>query len=156
MHEPRLLALGDRPVRLLLAIHLANILALVGMNTLTLPGTFLPAVYLAALGAAWGLIGRLGLGRPAPTQLELGRWDRQWVDVGFATYFFWQGLFHLPWCSQIMDCIQLSCQNLLPALPKAEGHKPGMSQVRPGYVAERRSTDTCRHRSPCGSSMRKL
>jgi hypothetical protein len=84
MHEPRLLGLGDRPVRLLLTIHLANILSMIGMNTLTLQGSLLPWVYLLALGGGWAMVGRLGLGRPAPVDLGLGRWDRRWVDLGFA------------------------------------------------------------------------
>ena len=81
MTEPRLLALGDTPVRLLLAIHLANIISLMGMNTLTLPGTLLPFVYAAALAASWGMVGKLSLGPARPTELGLSGWDLSLIHI---------------------------------------------------------------------------
>ena len=84
MNEPRLLALGAKPVRLLIAIHLANILTLVGMNMLTLHSVWMPWVYAAGLAACWGLVGRLRLGTDRPSGWTLGRRDRWWIDLGFA------------------------------------------------------------------------
>ena len=84
MKEPRLLSLGDKPVRLLITLHLANILTMVGMNTLTLHAMWLPWVYLAGLAAGWGLIGRTPLGKFNRDNLTLGKWDRWWIDLGFV------------------------------------------------------------------------
>ena len=108
MHEPRLLALGARPVRLLLAIHLANILALVGMNTLTLPGNLLPLVYAAALAAGWGMVGRVGLGADQPNDLGLKKWDRRLIDLGFLIIvggiaLSRVGYFSEAWLGQVIE-----------------------------------------------------
>lgn len=108
MTEPRLLALGDTPVRLLLAIHLANIISLMGMNTLTLPGKLLPFVYAAALAASWGMVGKLSLGPARPTDLGLSGWDRRIIDVGFAVIvggiaLSRAGYFAEAWLGQVIE-----------------------------------------------------
>jgi hypothetical protein len=83
MTQPRLLALGDSPVRLLIAIHLANILTLLGMNTLTLSSGWLPGFYGAAFIAGMVLCRHLRLGSDPHPRYALLRWDRWWIDLGF-------------------------------------------------------------------------
>jgi len=108
MPQPRLLALGDLPVRLLIAIHLANILTLVGMNTLTLYSVWMPWFYGAALIASMALCRSLRLGTDQPLQYSLRRWDRWWIDLGFlivvggiATTRL--GYFSEAWLGQVVE-----------------------------------------------------